>query len=41
VALGYGVWIAILLIGFVIRGKCLLAPRYFWETIKTTGRTPV
>ncbi len=41
VALGYAVWIAILLIGFVIRGKRLLAPRYFWETIKTTGRTPV
>jgi cation:H+ antiporter len=41
VALAYAVWIAILIIGFVIRGNRLLAPRYFWETIKTTGRTPV
>ncbi len=41
VALGYAVWIAILMIGFVIRGQRLLAPRYFWEAIKTTGRTPV
>jgi cation:H+ antiporter len=41
VAVGYAVWIAILVIGFVIRGQRLLAPRYFWEAIKTTGRTPV
>ena len=41
VALGYAVWIAILVIGFVIRGKRLLAPKYFWETITATSRSPV
>ena len=34
VALGYGVWILVLVIGFVIRGKRLLAPKYFWETVR-------
>jgi hypothetical protein len=28
-------------IGFIIRAKPLLAHKYFWETIKTTGRSPV
>jgi len=41
VAVGYAVWIAILVIGFVIRGKRLLAPKYFWETITATSRSPV
>ncbi len=34
VAVAYGIWMAILVIGFVVRGKALLAPKYFWETIK-------
>jgi len=41
VAVGYALWIAVLVIGFVIRAKPLLAHKYFWETIKTTGRSPV
>lgn len=45
VALGYGVWMTILVIVFVSRGKGLLAPKYFWETVKgarrATGRSPV
>ena len=34
VAVAYGLWMAILGIGFVVRGKPLLAPKYFWETLK-------
>ena len=44
VAIAYAAWIAILVIVFVARGKPLLAPKYFWETVRskrTTGRTPV
>lgn len=41
VAVGYALWIAVLVIGFIIRAKPLLAHTYFWETIKTTGRSPV
>jgi cation:H+ antiporter len=41
VAVGYALWIAVLVIGFIIRAKPLLAHKYFWETIKTTGRSPV
>jgi cation:H+ antiporter len=41
VAVAYGVWMAVLVIVFVSRGKPLLAPKYFWEAIKTTGRAPV
>jgi len=33
VAVAYGVWIAVLLLGFAIRGHPLLAPRYFWQTV--------
>ncbi len=33
VALAYALWIVILLVGFVVRGQPLLAPRYFWETV--------
>jgi len=44
VAIAYAAWIAILVIVFVARGKPLLAPKYFWETVRskrTTGRAPV
>ena len=34
VAIAYAIWMAILVIGFVIRGERLLAPKYFWETLK-------
>ena len=34
VAVAYGLWMVILAIGFVVRGKPLLAPKYFWETLK-------
>ena len=34
VAVAYGIWIVILVIGFVVRGKRLLAPQYFWETVR-------
>jgi len=34
VAIGYGAWIAILVIVFVSRGKPLLAPKYFMETLR-------
>jgi cation:H+ antiporter len=33
VSVAYALWIAILLIGFVVRGQPLRAPRYFWETL--------
>jgi cation:H+ antiporter len=42
VAVAYGVWIVVLGIGYATGAKQLLAPRYFWETVrKTTGRSPV
>src|SRR5213596_424503 len=34
IAVAYGIWIAILVIGFVVRGHALLAPKYFWETVR-------
>ena len=34
IAIGYGAWIAILVIVFVSRGKPLLAPKYFMETLR-------
>jgi cation:H+ antiporter len=37
VAVAYAIWIAVLLIGFVIRGDRLLAPRYFIQAIRRTG----
>jgi cation:H+ antiporter len=42
VALAYALWIAVLLIGFVVGRKRPVAPRYFWEIItkNTTGRVP-
>jgi cation:H+ antiporter len=45
VAIAYAVWIAVLGIVFIARRKPLLAPKYFWETVrggpKATGRSPV
>jgi len=34
VSLAYALWIVVLLVGFVIKGQPLLAPKYFWETLK-------
>jgi len=33
VAVAYALWMAILAIGFAVRGKTLLAPKYFWQTV--------
>jgi len=44
VAVAYAAWMVVLGIVFVIRGKALLAPKYFMETLrapKPTGRSPV
>jgi cation:H+ antiporter len=34
VAVAYGLWMVILVIGFAVKGKALLAPKYFWETVR-------
>jgi len=34
VSVAYALWILVLLVGFVIKGQPLLAPKYFWETLK-------
>ena len=34
VAVAYAIWMVILVIGFVVRGKALLAPKYFWEVVQ-------
>ena len=36
VSVAYALWIAILLVGFAVRAKPLLAPKYFWKTITKT-----
>jgi len=33
VSIAYALWIGILVVGFIIRGQALLAPKYFWEAI--------
>jgi len=38
VAIAYGLWIAMLVIGFVIRGERLLAPKYFMEVLRNARR---
>jgi cation:H+ antiporter len=38
VAAAYVIWMVILVIGFVVRGKRLLAPAYFWETVRKSDR---
>ena len=39
VAVAYGLWMAILVVGLVVGGKPLLAPKYFWETIRRPRNT--
>jgi cation:H+ antiporter len=34
IAIAYAAWIVVLGIVFVVRGKALLAPKYFWETVR-------
>ena len=34
IAVAYGLWMAILAVGFVVRGQALLAPRYFWDVVR-------
>ena len=38
VAVAYGLWMAMLVIGFVIRGEQLLAPKYFREVLRRARR---
>jgi cation:H+ antiporter len=38
VAVAYAIWMAILIVGFVVKGKALLAPKYFWETVRKSDR---
>lgn len=38
VAVAYGLWMAILVIGFAVRGQALLAPKYFWQTVRRGNR---
>jgi cation:H+ antiporter len=33
IMVAYGVWAVVLVIGFVVKGQPLLAPKYFWQTI--------
>jgi cation:H+ antiporter len=48
VAIAYVLWMAVIIIGFVLRGKTVKAPTYFWEILTgrkvtaadTTGREP-
>jgi cation:H+ antiporter len=42
VAVAYGLWIAVLVIGFAVGKKRLQAPRLFWEVLtkKPAGRDP-
>lgn len=48
VAIAYALWIAVLVIGFLLRGQRVKAPQYFWEVLTgkktsaedTTGREP-
>jgi cation:H+ antiporter len=40
VAIAYAAWIAVLGIVFVSRGKPLLAPKYFWETVRHPRASP-
>ena len=34
VSIAYALWIVILLLGFLVRGQALLAPKFFWEGIR-------
>ena len=39
VAVAYALWIVILLVGFVVKGQPLLAPRYFWQSLTRKKRS--
>jgi cation:H+ antiporter len=34
IMVAYGVWAVVLVIGFVVKGQPLLAPKYFWQTVR-------
>lgn len=34
VSIAYALWIVILLVGFLVKGQSLLAPKYFWESLR-------
>ena len=34
VSIAYALWIVVLIVGFIIRGQALLAPKYFWESLR-------
>ena len=34
VSIAYALWIVILLVGFLVKGQMLLAPKHFWESIR-------
>jgi hypothetical protein len=34
VSVAYALWIAVLLVGFAVKGQPLLAPKYFWQTVR-------
>ena len=34
VAVAYAIWMVVLVAGFAIRAKPLLAPKYFWEIVR-------
>jgi len=38
IAVAYAVWMAVLAIGFAVKGKALLAPRYFWASVRANAR---
>lgn len=39
VSVAYALWIVILLVGFVVKGQPLLAPRYFWQSLTRKKRS--
>lgn len=38
ISVAYVVWMLVLIIGYIVRGKRLLAPRYFWEIVRGARR---
>ncbi len=38
VAVAYGLWMAVLVVGFVVKGKALLAPSHFWQVVRKNDR---
>jgi hypothetical protein len=39
VAIAYVAWMAVLVAEFALGRKALLAPRYFWETVRKAGKS--